>query len=67
MQTKTKAVIYVRFSSDKQREESIEGQLRECKAFAEARDFDVIAEYVDRAMSATTDKRPDFQRMIQGI
>lgn len=29
------AVIYARYSSDNQREESIEGQLRECKAFAE--------------------------------
>lgn len=62
---KQKAVIYARFSSDKQREESIEGQLRECRAFAEAHGFSIITEYVDKAMSATTDKRPDFQRMVQ--
>ena len=29
------AVIYARHSSDSQREESIDGQLRECMAFAE--------------------------------
>ncbi len=29
------AVIYARYSCDNQREESIEGQLRECRAFAE--------------------------------
>lgn len=30
-----KAVIYARYSSDSQREESIEGRIRECTAFAE--------------------------------
>ena len=29
------AVIYARYSSDNQREESIEGQIRECTAYAE--------------------------------
>lgn len=58
------AVIYARFSSDKQREESIEGQIRECTAFADANDIKIIGTYIDRAMSARTDKRPDFLRMI---
>lgn len=53
-------VIYARYSSDKQREESIEGQLRECKAFAERKGYRVIKAYIDRAMSAKTDNRPDF-------
>ena len=35
------AVIYARYSSDNQREESIEGQIRECKAFAEKNDMHV--------------------------
>lgn len=61
----TNAVIYARFSSDKQREESIDGQIRECKAFAQANQFNVIAIYIDRAMSARTDHRPDFLRMIK--
>ena len=59
------AVIYARYSSDNQREESIEGQLRECREFAEKNDIQVIDVYTDRAFSAKTDNRPDFQRMIK--
>ena len=58
-------VIYARYSSDNQREESIEGQLRECKAFAEKNDIEIVNTYIDRALSAKTDNRPDFQRMIK--
>ena len=54
------AVIYARFSSDRQKEESIEGQLRECKEYAERNGMRVISSYVDRALSAKTDNRPDF-------
>ena len=57
-------VIYARYSSDNQREESIEGQLRECKVFAEKNGIQIIDTYIDRAMSAKTDNRPDFQKMI---
>lgn len=60
-----KAVIYARFSSDRQREESIEGQLRECKEYAERNGITILGSYVDRALSAKTDNRPDFQRMIK--
>ena len=59
-----KGVIYARYSSDNQREESIEGQLRECKAFAEKNDIQIIETYIDRALSAKTDNRPAFQKMI---
>ena len=58
------AVIYARYSSDKQTEMSIEGQIAECKKYAAENDMFIVREYVDRAFSATTDKRPDFQRMI---
>ena len=58
-------VIYARYSSDNQREESIEGQLRECKVFAEKNGIDVVGTYIDRALSAKTDNRPDFQKMIK--
>lgn len=58
------AVIYARYSSDNQREESIEGQIRECKIFAQRNGMTIVGEYIDRAKSATTDKRPEFQRMI---
>ena len=60
-----KGVIYARYSSDNQREESIEGQIRECKAFAEKNGIDIIEIYIDRALSAKTDNRPDFQRLIK--
>ena len=58
-------VIYARYSSENQREESIEGQLRECMAFAERNDITILGTYIDRAMSAKTDNRPEFQRMIK--
>ena len=58
-------VIYARYSSDNQREESIEGQLRECKAFAEKNDIQIIDTYIDRALSAKTDNRPSLQKMIK--
>ena len=60
-----KGVIYARFSCDNQREESIEGQLRECNAFAKKNDIQIIDSYLDRAMSAKTDNRPSFQKMIK--
>ena len=60
-----KAVIYARYSSDNQREESIEGQLRECTAYCMKNDITILRTYIDRALSAKTDNRPDFQRMIK--
>ena len=58
------AVIYARYSSDRQREESIEGQLRECTDYAMKNNLTLLGTYVDRALSARTADRPDFQRMI---
>lgn len=58
-------VIYARYSSDNQREESIEGQLRECKEFAKHNDITIVDSYIDRAFSAKTDNRPSFQKMIR--
>lgn len=60
-----KGVIYARYSSDNQREKSIDGQIRECKAFAEQNGIDIVGNYIDRAFSAKSDNRPDFQRMIK--
>ncbi|MDR2531751.1 MAG: recombinase family protein [Oscillospiraceae bacterium] len=60
-----KAVIYARYSSAGQREESIEGQLRDCYQFAKQNNLNVIGEYIDRALSGRSDKRPDFLRMIK--
>jgi site-specific DNA recombinase len=59
------AVIYARYSTDSQREESIEGQLRECKEFAQQKGLKIVSTYIDRAFSAKTDDRPEFKRMIK--
>ena len=58
-------IIYARYSSDNQREESIDGQIRECKEFAEKNDIRIIDTYIDRALSAKTDNRPSFQQRIK--
>lgn len=55
-------VIYARYSSDNQRGESIEGQLRECNDFAKRNDITIVDSYIDRGFSATTDKRPAFKK-----
>ena len=60
-----KGVIYARYSCDNQREESIEGQLRDCKEYAKRHDILVVGTYIDRAFSAKTDRRPAFQQMIK--
>ena len=60
-----KAVIYARYSDANQREESIEGQLRECGDFAKRKCYTVIKSYVDRAISGKkADNRPEFMQMI---
>ena len=59
-----KAVIYARYSCDKQTEQSIEGQLRVCNEYAKANDIQIIDKYIDQAMSGTNDKRPKFQKML---
>lgn len=59
-----KAVGYCRFSSDKQREESIEAQQEAILRFARASNYEVVKWYIDRAYSAKTDNRPQFQQMI---
>lgn len=59
-----KAVIYARFSCGRQTEQSIEGQLRKCHAYAKEHDIVVVNEYVDRARTARNDNRPFFQKML---
>ena len=60
-----KAVIYARYSSDNQTEQSIEGQIRVCNEYAERNDILIVDSYIKRAMSGTNDHRPEFQRMIK--
>lgn len=59
------AVIYARYSCDKQTEQSIEGQLRVCQEYAKRNDILILNTYIDQAMSGTNDNRPDFQKMIK--
>lgn len=59
-----KAVIYARYSSYNQTEQSIEGQVHVCEKFAEENDIEIVGSYIDRAISGTSDKRPEFQKMI---
>ena len=59
------SVIYARYSSDNQREESIEGQIRECTVYTEKNGITIVKHYIDRAISAKTDNRPEFQQMIK--
>lgn len=62
-----KAVAYARFSSDLQREESIEAQVRAIKEFAEKNGYALQKVYADRGISGTTDNRPQFQAMIEDV
>ena len=60
-----KAVIYARYSSHAQKDTSIEQQLRVCRQYAKDNDLQIVGEYIDRAISGTSDKRPDFLKMIK--
>lgn len=60
-----KAVIYARYSSHSQRDESIEGQLRECHEYAIRNDYIILEEYCDKALTGKTDNRVGFQKMIK--
>lgn len=60
-----KAVIYARYSSDRQNEQSIDGQVEVCRKWATDNDIEIIDIYPDEALTGRTDKRPNFQRMIK--
>lgn len=59
------AAAYVRFSSERQREESVDGQLRAIKKYAQENGINIVNQYIDRAKTATNDQRAEFQKMIQ--
>ncbi len=58
------AVIYARYSSNSQTEQSIEGQLNVCNKFAQDNGLYIVDTYIDRAMTGTNDNRPAFQQML---
>ena len=59
-----KAALYARYSSDNQRDASIEDQLRICRARAEREGWTIIDSYTDRAISGASLLRPGVQEMI---
>ena len=59
-----RAVIYARYSSDRQTEQSIEGQIHVCSDFALRNNYVIVDTYIDRVMGGTNDNRDAFQRMI---
>lgn len=58
------AVVYARYSSHRQGEQSIEGQLAEARKYAEAHGLTILHEYCDRAQTGKNDDREQFQRML---
>ena len=58
-------VIYARYSSHNQKEESIEQQVEECMNFASLNGIKIVHVYADKALSGRTDKRPQFQRLMR--
>ena len=64
IRTANRVALYARFSSDNQRTESIDAQIRAMKAYCQQRRFVIVNTYIDEAKSATTDRRPAFQQMI---
>ncbi len=64
MKKGTRAVAYPRYSSDNQREESITAQLRDIEEYCKQKGYVLVEVYPDEEKTATTDKRPNFQRMI---
>lgn len=63
--TQIDAAIYARFSSDNQREESIDAQIRAIKEFVARENYRIVRVYTDEARSATTDQRPGFLQMMR--
>jgi len=59
-----KAVIYTRYSSDVQKETSIDDQIRDCKKFAEDKGYQIVYIYRDEAVTGKNDERKEFQRML---
>ncbi len=59
------AVIYARYSSDRQTEQSIEGQVRVCNDYAERNNILIVNQYIDRATTGTNDNRAAFQQMMK--
>ena len=60
-----KGVKYGRYSCDRQNEQSIDGQFRVIEEYAAKNGIEIVATYIDKAMTGTNDNRADFQRMMK--
>ena len=58
-------VIYARYSSHSQNEQTIETQIQECEAYAKKNNITIVNTYVDKALTATKDKRTNFLKLIR--
>lgn len=67
MNKRKTAVAYGRYSSNNQREESIDAQLRAIREYCEKENIELIAEFTDEAMTGKNDDREDFQNMINKL
>ena len=63
----SRAVLYARFSSDLQRDASIEDQLRSCRDYAARKGFAVTEEYSDRAVSGASLVRSSIQKLLEDM
>jgi site-specific DNA recombinase len=60
-----RTAIYARYSSELQRDASIEDQVRACKARIEAEGWAVAATYTDHALSGASRLRPGYQKLLE--
>ena len=58
------AAVYARYSSDNQRDESIDAQLRAAYEYCKKKEYRIVHEYIDRVQTATNDNRPEYQAMM---
>lgn len=60
-----RVAIYARYSTENQRDASIEDQIRECERFVAARGWQVVQRYADHAISGKVKARPQFQQLLR--
>src|SRR5712671_3868056 len=60
-----RAVIYARYSSEQQREASIDDQIRLCRTRIEAEGWTYLHAYTDRRMSGASALRPAYQALLE--
>lgn len=56
--------IYARYSADRQRESSIDDQVRNCMRHAQRLGFEIQRTYSDRALSGSVSARPGYREMV---